>query len=102
MDFLSWPRTGLGLCVVGGVVLAIVVPAVPVGVPLASACTGGLVAFIVEDHRFEHQKFLEDQRFEHEKLLREMDRNLRRPQQQQPDEVEMLHLLDDWTVRDEV
>jgi hypothetical protein len=88
MDFLSWLRiSGLGLCVVGGLVGAFVVPEVPVGIGLVSICGNGLVRVL-----------LEDQRFEHEKLLREMNEKSRQLQHERDIEMlEMLHELEDFS-----
>jgi hypothetical protein len=94
MDFWSWLRvTGLGLCVVGGVVSAFAVPEVPVGFGLLSLCGSGLLN--------EQRIFMEEQRFEHEKSLRERDERSRQLQHER--EIEMLHELEDfWSVKPDV
>jgi hypothetical protein len=91
MDW-RWPRVaGFGLCLVIGIAATPEVPSV--GIPLLTLGAQGLLN--------EQRIFMEEQRFEHEKFLREMHPKSR--QLQQPDEVEMLHLLEDfWTARDEV
>jgi hypothetical protein len=95
MDLWSWLRVGGCWLIVGVGFFGLPGKTISGGIRLA------MTQFGYHCLSTELEMFRDERHFQHEKLLKEMD--VKSHQLQQYDEVEMLHLLEDfWTARDEV